>query len=39
MMRVAGSNLTVGDRVWFYVPAVKQGRTRKLSRCGMALTP
>jgi transposase InsO family protein len=27
----AGSNLTVGDRVWLYVPAVKQGRTRKLS--------
>ena len=29
--KVAGGNLTVGDRVWLYVPAMKQGRTRKLS--------
>ena len=29
--KVAGSNLTVGDRLWLHVPAVKQGRTRKLS--------
>ena len=29
--KVAGSNLTVEDRVWVYVPAVKQERTRKLS--------
>ena len=28
--KVTGRNLTVGDRVWLYVPAVKQGRTRKL---------
>ena len=27
----SGSHLTVGDRVWLYVPAVKQGRRRKLS--------
>ena len=27
----AGSRLAVGDRIWLYVPAVKQGRTRKLS--------
>ena len=34
--KVTGSNLTVGDRVWVYVPAVKQERTRKLSSlwCG-----
>ena len=25
-----GNKMTVGDRVWLYVPAVKQGRTRKL---------
>ena len=29
--KVAGSNLAIGDRVWLYVPAVKQGRTKKLS--------
>ena len=29
--KVTGSNLTVGDRVWLYVPAVKQGRTKKFS--------
>ena len=29
--KVAGGNLTVGDRVWLHVPAVKQGRTKKLS--------
>ena len=34
--KVAGSDLTVEDRVWLYVPAVKQGKTRKLSSlwCG-----
>ena len=26
-----GRGLAVGDRIWLYVPAVKQGRTRKLS--------
>ena len=29
--KVTGNNLSVGDRVWLYVPAVKQGRTRKVS--------
>ena len=29
--KVASSNLNAGDRVCLYVPAVKQGRTRKLS--------
>ena len=28
---VKGSDLTIGDRVWLYIPAVKQGRTKKLS--------
>ena len=28
---VKGSILTIGDRVWLYIPAVKPGRTRKLS--------
>ena len=28
---VTGSSLCVGDRVWLYVPAIKQGRTKKLS--------
>ena len=28
---VKGSVLTIGDRVWLYIPAVKPGRTRKLS--------
>ena len=28
---VAGSSLIIGDRVWLYIPAVKQGRTRKLA--------
>ena len=27
----AGKNFSVGDRVWLYVPAIKQGRTKKLS--------
>ena len=29
--RVAGEKLVVGDRVWLYVPVVKQGRTRKFA--------
>ena len=28
---VAGDQLAVGDRVWLYIPAVKQGQTKKLS--------
>ena len=27
----AGNNFSVGDRVWLYVPAIKQDRTKKLS--------
>ena len=29
--KVAGNSLAIGDRVWLYIPAVKQGQTRKLS--------
>eukprot|EP00731_Ephydatia_muelleri_P006855 Em0003g1103a len=28
---VSGEKFTVGDQVWLFVPAVKQGRTRKLA--------
>ena len=28
---VSGEKFAVGDQVWLYVPAVKQGKTKKLS--------
>ena len=28
---VSGEKFTVGDQVWLFVPAVKQGRTKKLA--------
>ena len=28
---VSGEKFTVGDQVWLFVPAVKQGRTEKLA--------
>ena len=36
--KVTGSNLTVGDRVWLYVPAVKQEELGNCLHCGVALT-